>query len=191
MTGRYAFRTGVSQIRVTELVQPGLRLSETTLPEILPDTWTTAILGKWHLGNGGQGLEHAVNSGFDYFAGSRFNIPGYYNWPKTVAMRTRTGVVATEGMASRYATLDTTDDALFLVRNLSEPWFVIASYHAAHAPFQPPPEQLHSYGEFPENVKINETTNFMGEEEDDEIEFDDVESSEEENDLGVGGIDDI
>lgn len=48
---------------------------------------------------------------------------------------------------------------------------------------------LKSYGEFPESVKINETVTF-GEEDDDEIEFDDVDSSEEENDV-VGGIDDI
>ena len=47
---------------------------------------------------------------------------------------------------------------------------------------------LKSYGEFPESVKINETVTF-GEEDDDEIEFDDVESSEEDND--IGGIDDI
>lgn len=47
---------------------------------------------------------------------------------------------------------------------------------------------LKSYGEFPESVKINETVTF-GEEDDDEIEFDDVDSSESEND--IGGIDDI
>merc|ERR1711993_155540 len=41
---------------------------------------------------------------------------------------------------------------------------------------------LKSYGEFPETVKIGE------EGIEDDIEFDDVDSSEEENDLGVGGI---
>ncbi|TRY63943.1 hypothetical protein TCAL_15268 [Tigriopus californicus] len=48
---------------------------------------------------------------------------------------------------------------------------------------------LKSYGEFPEHVKINETVTFGEEGYDDEIEFDDVDSSEEEND--IGGIDDI
>ena len=41
---------------------------------------------------------------------------------------------------------------------------------------------LKSYGEFPESVKINETVTFGEEGYDDEIEFDEVESSEEEND---------
>ena len=48
---------------------------------------------------------------------------------------------------------------------------------------------LKSYGEFPETVKINETVTFGEDGYDDEIEFDEVESSEEEND--IGGIDDI
>merc|ERR1719328_730846 len=48
---------------------------------------------------------------------------------------------------------------------------------------------LKSYGEFPETVKINETVTFGEEGIDDEIEFDDVDSDDEEND--IGGIDDI
>lgn len=54
---------------------------------------------------------------------------------------------------------------------------VILKYNADEA------RNLKSYGEFPETVKINETVTF-NEDYDDEIEFDDVESSEEENDIG-------
>ena len=50
---------------------------------------------------------------------------------------------------------------------------------------------LKFYGKFPETVKINETVTFGEEGFDDDIEFDDVDSSEEENDLGVEGIDNI
>ncbi len=60
---------------------------------------------------------------------------------------------------------------------------VILKYSADEA------RNLKSYGEFPETVKINETVTFGEEGFDDEIEFDDVESSEEENE--IGGIDDI
>jgi len=60
---------------------------------------------------------------------------------------------------------------------------VILKYSADEA------RNLKSYGEFPETVKINETVTFGEEGIDDEIEFDDVDSSEEEND--IGGIDDI
>jgi len=62
---------------------------------------------------------------------------------------------------------------------------VILKYSADEA------RNLKSYGEFPENVKINETVNFDPEAVDDDIEFDDVDSSDEENDLGVDGIDNI
>jgi len=60
---------------------------------------------------------------------------------------------------------------------------VILKYSADEA------RNLKSYGEFPETVKINETVTFGEEGIDDEIEFDDVDSSEEENE--IGGIDDI
>ena len=49
---------------------------------------------------------------------------------------------------------------------------------------------MKSYGEFPETVKINETVSYGEEGNDDDIEFDDVESSDEE-DIGVDGIDNI
>ena len=60
---------------------------------------------------------------------------------------------------------------------------VILKYSADEA------RNLKSYGEFPETVKINETVTFGEDGGDDEIEFDDVDSSDEEND--IGGIDDI
>lgn len=62
---------------------------------------------------------------------------------------------------------------------------VILKYSADEA------RNLKSYGEFPETVKINETVTFGEEGFDDEIEFDVVESSEEENDVGIDGIDAI
>lgn len=62
---------------------------------------------------------------------------------------------------------------------------VILKYSADEA------RNLKSYGEFPETVKINDTVTFGEEGFDDDIEFDDVDSSEEEGD-GLGtGIDDI
>merc|ERR1719462_215363 len=62
---------------------------------------------------------------------------------------------------------------------------VILKYNADEA------RSLKAYGELPEHAKINETDTFGEEGIDDDIEFDDVESSDEENDLGVDGIDNI
>merc|ERR1712243_115996 len=55
---------------------------------------------------------------------------------------------------------------------------VILKYSADEA------RNLKSYGEFPETVKINETVSFGEEGIDDDIEFDDVESSDEKMTLG-------
>merc|ERR1719300_1904683 len=41
---------------------------------------------------------------------------------------------------------------------------------------------LKSYGEFPESIKINETVDFVGGDLDDDIEFDDVDSSGDDSD---------
>ena len=60
---------------------------------------------------------------------------------------------------------------------------VILKYSADEA------RNLKSYGEFPDSVKISDAVVFGEEGIDDDIEFDDVESSEEEAD--IGGIDDI
>jgi len=62
---------------------------------------------------------------------------------------------------------------------------VILKYSADEA------RNLKSYGEFPETVKINDTVTFGEEGFDDDIEFDDVDSSEEEGDGLGAGIDDI
>merc|ERR1719442_187723 len=61
---------------------------------------------------------------------------------------------------------------------------VILKYTADEA------RNLQSYGEFPESVKINETVDFVGGDDNNDIEFDDVKSSDEE-DIGVDGIDNI
>merc|ERR1719204_2421454 len=53
---------------------------------------------------------------------------------------------------------------------------VILKYSADEA------RNLKSYGEFPESVKINETVDFVGGDLDDDIEFDDVDSEDEQDD---------
>jgi len=58
---------------------------------------------------------------------------------------------------------------------------VILKYSADEA------RNLKSYGEFPDSVKINETVDFVGGDLDDDIEFDDVDSSGDDSD----DVDDI
>ena len=59
---------------------------------------------------------------------------------------------------------------------------VILKYSAGEA------RNLKSYGEFPDTIKINETVSIGEVSNDDDIEFDFVENSDEENNLGVDDI---
>ncbi|MDJ0847714.1 MAG: sulfatase-like hydrolase/transferase [Myxococcota bacterium] len=86
LTGRHGFRTGIGR------TGGPLDLAETTLPELLAATHANAALGKWHLGQGGQDVDHPVDSGFDYYAGGLGGAVGdYFSWRKTTNSTTTTG----------------------------------------------------------------------------------------------------
>ena len=131
LTGRYAFRHGIG---VTLLkTEPGLALSEVTLPEVLTG-YTSAALGKWHL-SGDQGPLHPNDSGFAEYRGSLYGaVEDYFAWTKTI-----NGV---QSSWTTYAVTDTIDDAVAAVGTLPEPWFVYVSLNAIHDPFHIPPAAL-------------------------------------------------
>jgi len=142
MTGRYAFRTGVGN-GVTPH-EYALQPEEFILPEMLdagaPDVYSHAVFGKWHLGSEAVGGVLAPNlAGWGHFSGTTENLGqpgGYFSWPKVVD-----GVVTT---STTYATTDVVDSALAWIAGATEPWLVYVSFHAPHAPFHAPPEELHS-----------------------------------------------
>lgn len=82
MTGRYPFRTNVN----VWSKQPLIRSGETTLPSLLSAAgYSTAMVGKWHLGFAENGYENPlpggpVDVGFDSFFGIRAStdIPPYF-----------------------------------------------------------------------------------------------------------------
>ena len=128
-TGRHGFRTGIGS-------PPGqLSLAETALPEILPSTYASALIGKWHLG-GGRNQPNAT--GWDHFAGSRSGaVADYYNWSKTTNGQTTT--------STNYATSENVDDAIAWIRAQSSPWVLSLNFNAPHSPYHEPPAALHTY----------------------------------------------
>lgn len=82
MTGRYPFRTDVSQWPKHALIEPG----QTTVASLLKQQgYHTAMVGKWHLGFEEQGYDQLlsggpVDLGFDSFFGIRAStdIPPYF-----------------------------------------------------------------------------------------------------------------
>ena len=164
LTGRYSYRTGLGLAIVPTSPTIGLSVRyETLLPEILTD-YETAAVGKWHLTGvddtvfPGAGLQHPLNSGFGFYAGSMYNLNDdpvacgascvppacvgpfdYSNWVKTAA---GVGGMLEQSCTTSYATTDTTDDAIDRIQSMEGPWFLYIGYNAAHVPIHDPPAGL-------------------------------------------------
>lgn len=145
LTGRYGRRTGVgARIGNARVSRPyELPTDERTLPELLPDAYTSAAVGKWHLTNDHvpDWVSAPRRAGFDSYAGPIGNLDAkgprsgdYFDWEKVVDGR----VMRTQ----RYATSDTVDDALARATTLPQPWLLYVAFPAPHAPFHEPPAEL-------------------------------------------------
>jgi len=147
LTGRYPFRTGVGQ--GTHNQAWSLQTEELTLPELLrlgtSGATTSVLLGKWHLAAEDGPLSSPLDHGFDLHFGTHHNVQDYFHWTKV-----KNGVASDEHV---YLTTDTADDAVELLGILPEPWFLMLSFNAGHAPFHTPPFHLHEYDLPPEAVR--------------------------------------
>ncbi len=139
MTGRYVTRTGVYNV-----VRPGapwgLPLAERTLPQALREAdYTTAICGKWHLGEfqpeympTRRGFEHQYGHMFgalDYFTHLRDGKPDWYRDDKPLQE---------EG----YTTHLIAKEACRLIRAqpAGKPLFLYVPFNGVHAPYEVPEE---------------------------------------------------
>jgi len=172
LTGRYSFRTGIGEPIAADIPEDrfqGLRLSETTIPEMLGPDYRSLALGKWHLSTHGDGDDHPRRSGFHSHAGSMRNLTD----PASATARRRPEVLgedagllagnprhavealsydrwekAVDGevaISKTYATTDTVNDALAALESLPEPWFIYLTFNAPHRPLHAPPRRLHSH----------------------------------------------
>lgn len=146
MTGRHAFRTGVTSPTNNQL-QP----NDFTLPEALLASGQIgerlACIGKWHLGNDPDSPNEI--GGWPYFSGSlRGGLPSYFNWMKVVD-----GISQT---STTYATTDNVNDAVAWIQSQgSEPWFLWLAFNAPHTPLHRPPLDLHDYDTLAESAATN------------------------------------
>jgi arylsulfatase A-like enzyme len=131
MTGKYGVRTNVAA--------PGddLAANEIILHQYLeteaPD-YTSAMIGKWHLGGGRTGPN---DFGVDYFAGIiNGGVSDYNNWSLNIN--------GTNTTSTNYVTTELTDLAINWVDQQTGPWLLWLSYNAPHTPYHLPPSQLHS-----------------------------------------------
>ena len=151
MSGRFAFRTGWGLGTNSGGTPVEYPLAELALPELLPDGYSTAAIGKWHLASVLlTGALHPNLTGFDEFWGTpdNFSPPqGYFDW-----------FVGENGgepvQTTTYATTAVVDRTLLMTQTLQEPWFIWTAFHAAHGPFHKPPQELHSF-DLPDQVSTS------------------------------------
>jgi len=140
ITGKYGYRTGV------KWAGDELAASETILhkyiSEELSDSYSTAIVGKWHLSGNNTSVNPEI-FGMDYYSGLlKGTVQDYYSWQLS-----ESGVVNLE---TQYVSKTLTDKAMIWIADQSKPWFLWLAYNAPHTPFHAPPTAMHSQGDLPD-----------------------------------------
>lgn len=132
MTGRYAARMGIAQMRLQNVLFPtdrtGLPQSETTVARALKNRdYATACIGKWHLGS--IAPHRAIDHGFDYY----FGIPYSNDMIPTPLMRN--GDVIEEPVKQDILTRRYTEEAIsFIEREKGKPFFLYLAHNMPHIP---------------------------------------------------------
>jgi arylsulfatase A-like enzyme len=145
MTGRYPMRHGLQVGVVRPWAQYGLPLDERTLAQGLQSAgYTTAIIGKWHLGHFApeylptrRGFTHQYghyNGALDYFEHTR---DGGFDWHRDDK------VCRDEG----YTTVLNGNEAVRLIekQDSTKPLFLYMPFNAPHTPLQALPGHLKLY----------------------------------------------
>lgn len=105
----------------------------------------TAAVGKWHLQSSSLPFpaQHPMDLGFEQYLGGMNVFPGFISNDYWNYVKNENGV---EFVSPEYATSEQVDDALDVIAGFgNQPWFVMLSFHAPHAPFHKPPPALHSF----------------------------------------------
>jgi arylsulfatase A-like enzyme len=154
MTGKHSARVGITIWSEGSLGGPinrrllqgeskhDLPLSEVTLAERLHDAgYATALVGKWHLGDG----DHAPETqGFDVnIGGTRWGAPTTFFWPYRGSGRFGQEFRYVPGLplgkAGDYLTDKLTDAAIgFIDSARDRPFFLLLAHHAPHTPIEAP-----------------------------------------------------
>ncbi len=145
MTGRYPLRYGLQTLVIPASLSYGLPTDEWLLPQALKEAgYTTAILGKWHLGHAKREF-WPKQRGFDYQYGAQLGEIDYFTHSvggKTDWYRNNKPV-----NEKGYVTTLLGDDAVRFIdaQNSRKPFFMYLAFTAPHTPFQAPQEYIDKY----------------------------------------------
>jgi arylsulfatase A-like enzyme len=139
-----------SRFRIPDWQQQ-LPLEETTLAEAFKKLgYTTAHVGKWHLGGPDYFPQH---QGFDTnIAGGNIGHPASYFWPygQTGATHRVPGLAERGGKPGDYLTDQLTDEALaFMESNRDRPFYLQLWHYTVHSPLMGRTELVEKYSQIP------------------------------------------
>jgi arylsulfatase A-like enzyme len=144
LTGRYPDMVGVpGVIRTHDTDNWGYLLPDAVLLPTLLKTagYTSAIIGKWHLGL--ESPNTPTEKGFDFFRGFLGDMmDDYYNHLRhgNNYMRRDRQIIETKGTHATDLFTDWSIEYLNERKSKKEPFFLYLAYNAPHTPIQPPKE---------------------------------------------------
>lgn len=147
ITGHYQQRFG-SYANFDSQRGPGVPASEVMMARYFKDAgYTTAAIGKWHLGVKEPG-QHPLDRGFDKYYGFNSAQTDYLNSPILYDGKEKV-------TKHKYLTFQFTDEAVSFIEGAKEkPFFMYLAYNAVHGPNQAPQEYIDKYPDFPQNERV-------------------------------------
>jgi len=142
LTGRYPLRYGLQSFVILPEQNFGIPLDEKLLPQVLKEAgYSTAIVGKWHLGHADQKL-WPRQRGFDYQYGAMIGEIDYFthkvhgatDWYRNNKKLEEPGYVTTLLGQDAVRYIEKYDPA--------KPMFMYLAFTAPHTPYQAPQEYL-------------------------------------------------
>jgi len=155
LTGRHHIRTGVYSWISDEAQKSHLLLRELTIAEMLKDQgYSTAHLGKWHLGLPTKNRSKPTPShhGFDYWFTTWNNASPSHKNPNNF-IRNGQPVGALKGYSCQLV-VDEAIEWLDNHRHPKAPFFLNIWFHEPHAPIAAPNEIVSTYGELNNKAAI-------------------------------------
>jgi arylsulfatase A-like enzyme len=133
LTGRYQQKFGY-EFNPT-LPGTGLPLTEKTIADRLKKVgYTTALVGKWHLGNIAE--MHPPKRGFDEFFGFLAGSHNYFKWEGM--MRGEEPVSGEEYFTDAFGR----EACSYIERHKDKPWFLYLAFNAVHTPMNATDDRL-------------------------------------------------
>jgi arylsulfatase A-like enzyme len=155
ITGKYPQRFGYEEINVPGYMSEnskflgddmGLPLNQLTIADYLKKIgYSTAIYGKWHLGDADR--FHPLNRGFDEFYGFRGGARSYFGYEKSSPEHTK----MERGFGNfeepkQYVTDALADEAIsFIEKNKKNPFFIYLAFNAVHTPMEATEDDLNKF----------------------------------------------